>query len=331
MRSVTKEIKNYRYSALEARGDDVLAQQWRMAAAQAHCFHLQQQWPKNFSSIPKQEKKNDLRAMNIPYHVATAQEGAQSMLKALEALQKKNSHLAQALVTRVSASRESVASYHYWMAEAKKGAYEHLSEKIIFSREAAEGYRLKALQANENNHPALAQQWAEAACLAQEAARKFITTQDTHHHTLNNLATDYWRGAAHAAYHAAQLQAAAAQSTLLHNEELALHWLEAAYWAENAMILKVKAAHANEKSELFSIDYSLAGYWSALSSEIKVFLINQKTELPLWKKAFIATQEASYVREQSLKNKENHSSSIEKISFTEDVADRAILLAESNL
>ncbi|MBX9742608.1 MAG: hypothetical protein K2W99_03605 [Chthoniobacterales bacterium] len=341
----TEEIKKYRYHALEASttGDQALAKQWRMAADQAYNFYIQQQWKQESPPLPQinptTQNSRPLRTLSFNYQVQATRQEVCSILQASQALEQKDRKLAQRLAATALTIREAATCYHYWIAQAKQEAYQSNSDKIASSLEKAELYRLNAFEASQTHHLKLAQDWAMAACLSQEAARKLKMAHATYHDKLRHLLTDYWRVAAHAAHHAADFRSRVAELIALQQKELASEWKRAALLADRAMVLKAKAARAHkEKDEFLSIDWSLAGYWMALAADIKVFLIktsSQKIELPFWERAFTAVENTANVYQQSLysleDNKEKQSYWLDLIPSLEDAADRAILLAEKEL
>lgn len=338
MKSVIEEIKNYRLQALKASaaGDPLLAYQWRMALDQANNFYLQQHCKLPISPV-SQTKEKKKHAISFAYHVATAKKEAHSIMQALEALKEKNFSLATTLVTTGSKMREAASCYHYWIAQGKERAFEQLAPKTLLSLKIAETYRLNSYKATQEQRFDLAQYWAEAACLLQEAARKFSIAQQEHHHKIYNLLTDYWRTAAHAAYYAATLQAhVAKEASSLPKKELLWKWQEAAHWADDGMVLKANAARLLPKDEQLSITYSLAGYWTILAADIQVFVIKmsmQHLKLSLWEKALSATKNVSMARRKALQedSSKHNSLSLDLIASLEDTADRLIILAENEL
>lgn len=375
MKSATEEIRRYRYNALEASatGDRALAKQWRMAADQAYNFYLQHQWKESVSlsvqekvdrpvicddvctlagadpiaqhhlSVPIQSSEQidhnnkfifrSPRALSMNYQVLAVRQEVRSVLQASQALEGQHKELAQKLVTTALSIREAADRYHDWITYAKQEFDQSSPNKITSSHETVESYRLKAFEAQETHHVEVAQQWAEAACLLQEAIRKLKMAQKTAGNRLRPLLTDYWRAAASVAYHASSFQAHAA----LHEKVLASEWRKAALWADDAMVFKAKAARIHQTNEFHSIDWSLAGYWMALASDIKVFLIkkfSQKIKLPSWEKAFTAVENVAHVYQQALPCLEDKNSSpywLDLIASSEDAADRFIILAENEL
>lgn len=328
-----KEVILYRDHAIEAdrNGQHSLALRWRIAADAAYLFSRQQQ-----QNLPAKTKEESSFAFHWKHQVLATQEAAQQIIQALAAAQKKDIFKAHHWKATAEGTTEAASCYQHWMTLMKKRTIPSPEEYKHQSLQEALSYRMKAWNAQKEK--VLSQHWAEAACLAQDAASKFSMAHELGEFPENELFTLFWRIAAQESMHAAHLKANLAEATAAHQEVLLPFWNEAASWREESMMHRGRAIHAAQaRDEKLLTHWSLLAYWASLTSEINMKIISlfpSQCPQPLfsyWEDAAQATKNSFRMRSDglnTLKNNKNRASWNQALSLLEHATDCRIKAAE---
>lgn len=227
-------------------------------------------------------KLQDLEEIPLPSSWTESAEGTRSatkyMLQAFHALQQKNIPLVQQYTSLSESIKKAITLYQYWTTRSYK---EMLARYSFCDREAkdmARQYRAQEAAALQINHPFLAQQWAEAACLAQEAFSKARKTKMIFARMSTSPLTHYWTIASYWTYQASLFRAHAAQAIAQKNQEESAYWNTVALFAEQASSSRSKAAKALQAGDQLLMRYwTQAGYWLGNACRYR------QQEGPFWK------------------------------------------------
>ncbi|MDH4470672.1 MAG: hypothetical protein QE493_06885 [Verrucomicrobiae bacterium] len=154
--------------------------------------------------------------------------------------------------------------YEYWTSRANKEAIHFYTIKENDLLEMVKMYRFKQLEAETQRNPVLAQQWAEAACLAQDAEAHvkkislLVATKDKPSSIYSFLFAAYWaKEASLSRAHVAEL-IAKKEKKEAHQAELV------ALGLEKASTYRSKAAKKElQKATTSSHYWTMAAYWAS--------------------------------------------------------------------
>lgn len=277
--SIEEAIARFASYAQEAvtAGNQELAERWTLATQAAKDFsYYHFTYQQNF--LGKIHASKDL-PLAAPWNdsIKNTQISARYITESLAAAKNGNMNLAQELALNVQAISEATALYHYWSIRANQEALLlfHVDEHSVAA--LALHYRSKALEATAAQNSTLAQQWAEAACLAQGSVRKTKIAQATHTQLENKALANRWTLAAYWNYLATILRANVAQALEQGDSILAHYWHEAAIWAENASTYRVKVVSATLGGNNTLANYwTTAACWAGNTSNYKKFALEAR-------------------------------------------------------
>lgn len=199
-----------------------------------------------------------------------------------------------------AAKRITVAAtkFEYWRRRAHEEA---LTAHLFDEKETAEmvsTYRVHQARALLAHQKRIAQQWAEAACLAQWATYKIkkrtllLLQKENSTRTLSLLLAASW------AKKAALFRAKVATALEQGNKKEIQHAINVACAAEEAALYRSKAARmVKQNDQMISHYWTMAAYWTANSAYY------QEERSPLWKEASALAKKTSRTYAQAAKNK----------------------------
>ena len=140
--------------------------------------------------------------------------------------------LAQELIGYAQETKEAGVRCRHWLALIKQKIASHNDLKELTFDEAAIQYRANALKATKAGQEMIAQHWAEAACLTQEASRKKGLSIAAYVTSGNEMLSTYWELSRDASYDAAKIKAEVALALEQGNKVLAQKYDDLALLAE---------------------------------------------------------------------------------------------------
>ena len=227
--SLGEEFLIYQNAAAEARekGNQKLADRWNLASHLILKFVQYLNSSNQLSFIIEFSER-----ITINDRAIEAQEIAQYTTSSLAALTNNNVTLAQKLIGYAQETKEVGVRCRHWFALIKQEIASHHALNELTFDEAATQYRASALKATKAGQEMIAQHWAEAACLAQEASRKKGLSIAAYVTSGNEMLSTYWELSRDASYDAAKIKADVALALEQGNKVLAQKYDDLALMAE---------------------------------------------------------------------------------------------------
>lgn len=270
------ELEQCRDEARKAcqAGNNELADVWsRAAEAAQYLIHA-----RSFSG-----KLHDLEVIPLAPSSKILAEGTQLsttyLLRSTQAFQKNNFSLANEQIIASTSIKKAAECYYQWALDAHEEMLERYSFQEDQQEAAALQYRYYQAEAARLGKQALSQQWAEAACLAQESLTKAKKTKTLFSQIGDSPLSYAWMIASFWTYRASVLRAAAAEGMSKGDQKNQLHVI--AFCAEQASSYRAKAAKAlSAANPLLSRYWTSAAFWSGNASR---YLQQQFFQsLPAW-------------------------------------------------
>ncbi len=227
--SLGEEFLIYQNAAAEAseQGNQKLADRWNLAAHLVLKFAQYRDSSNQLSLIIEFAEQITINDRTIE-----AQEIAQYTTSALAAFMNHDITLAQKLIGYAQETKEVGVRCRHWLTLIKQEIASHHALQEPTFDEAAIQYRANALKATQTGESMIAQHCSEAACLAQEAARKQALCTSAYVTSGNEMLFTYWKLSRDASYDAAKIKAQVALALEQGNKILAQKYDDLALLAE---------------------------------------------------------------------------------------------------
>ena len=276
--SIEEELAAYRRYAQEATvaGNQTLADRWTLTANAVASFIEY-----NNSSNQLALIKDLPLSINTNHRALEMKEISLYTVRSLEAMRTNNITLAQQLIADAEATKEAGIRYRHWAACAQEKLSALHSIRDIDAEQAAASYRANALKAAQAGNKKISQQWAEAACLAQDTAKKAWQGKSAYVITGNEIAANRWALSTYASFYASQIRAsvAAALEQEQHTKSishlaLSSEFEKAALIAEDIATYREKAVRATiEENEAIASQWSNTAHVAGNAFEAKMHII----------------------------------------------------------
>ncbi|MCX6958031.1 MAG: hypothetical protein NT164_05810 [Verrucomicrobiae bacterium] len=231
-------------------------------------------------------KLHDIKTIPLPPSSKIITEGTQLsttyLIKSTQAFQKNNFFLADEGITISKSIKKAVELYYQWDLTAHEEMFRRYSFNQEEQKEAALKYRYYQAEASQESNKPLSQQWAEAACLAQESLTKAKKTKNTFSQIGKVPLSYYWMIASFWTYRASLLRAAVAEMTTKSDQKKIAQLHAITCCAEQASSYRAKAAKALcGANPILTHYWTLAAFWSGNASHyLQQALFDP---LPTWK------------------------------------------------
>ncbi|MBX9742130.1 MAG: hypothetical protein K2W99_01105 [Chthoniobacterales bacterium] len=229
---------------------------------------------------------------------SAAQTSTHHIADSLKAIAIGDFFTAQQLASAAKRLTSVAKKFEYWRRRAHEEA---VAARLFDEKETTEMvslYRTHQALASFAHQQRLAQQWAEAACLAQSATIKIkkmallLTQKENSTRVFTLFMAAYW------AKQAALVRAKVAVALEQGNKKEIQHAIKIACAAEEAATYRSKAARTiKENDPMISHYLTMAAYWAANNARY------QEQRSPLWKRASFLAKRTSYAYAQAAKNK----------------------------
>ena len=289
--SLGEEFLIYQNAAAEAseKGNQKLANRWKLASELILKFVQYLNSSHQLSFIIEFSER-----ITINDRAIEAQEIAQYTTASLAALMNNNFTLAQELMSYAQETKEAGVRYRHWFSLIKQEITSHDALKELTFDEAATQYRANALKATKAGQEMIAQHWAEAACLAQEASRKKRLSTAAYVTSGNEMLSAYWELSRDATYDAAKIKAEVALALEQDNKVLAQKYDALALLAE-----KLSSYRENLVRSIINGEITTTPHWKSAANFLNKSLeasralsnFPQDNNLVLYQKMVIATAE----------------------------------------
>ncbi|MBM3856882.1 MAG: hypothetical protein FJ390_02840 [Verrucomicrobia bacterium] len=324
--SLAEELSTYQdlARAAEEKGNQKLADRWHLAAELIIGFVEYLNYSRQLSFIQKFTEQSSINEQAIE-----VQEIAQYTTSSLTALMNGDISLAQELTSYAQETTEAGIRCRHWLTVIKNEiATHHTTQELSFDKAAAE-YRANALKATQEGKNIIAQHWAEAACLAQEASRKKGFSISAYVTSGNAFLSSHWSRSRDASYDAAKLKVEVALALEQNQYELAQEYDNLALAAEKLSLYRENLVRSMINGEIAAIPHwRNAAEFLSKSLEVKLALKNTLVEEPLlsYQKAIItAAEEAAESHSELIpKLKKKKKPSLMPINFSEKSYQEAV-------
>jgi|GEM_PF-2712570 len=292
--SLAEELSMYQELAKRAdeKGNQKLAARWNLAAELIIGFVAYRHSSCNLSVIAKLTEHSFSNDRTLE-----AQEIAHYTTSSLTALMENNMALAQQLMSDAQETKEAGIRCRHWFTFIKNEIATHHATQELTFEEAAIQYRANALSATQAGNNIIAQHWAEAACLAQEASRKKEFSVAAYVTSGNTLLSSYWELSRDDSYRAAKLKVKVALALEQGQSALAQEYDDLALLAEKISVYRENLVRAMINGEVATIPHwRRAAELLNKSLETRIALKNSPVEEPLLsyqKTIIMATEQAA--------------------------------------
>lgn len=333
--SLNEEFSIYKNLAQEAEknGNPTLAARWNLAAELVRGFIEYLESSRQITLLLKLTEQASSQDRTIE-----TQEIAQYTTLSLKALVNHDMKLAQKFTRYAEETKAAGVRCRHWLNFIKDEiASQHKSEEVQLDQLAI-AYRAKALKAVEEGKNEIAQHWSEAACLAQEAARKKNLSTASYIALGNILLSSCWDSSRDASFHAAKLKVEVALALEQGDSNLAKAYDSLALLAEKISICRENLVNAITNNKMITIsEWRNAADFLSKSLEISTSLLLAPQEEPIlsYQKAIAMAAEktAESYRELIPKREKKGDVCLSSVTFATqsyEEATRALLALQEN-